>query len=164
MPLLVRGIPDNRGSYLGDAAVKSVYLIGSLRNPQVVEIANYLETLGFDVFSDWHAASPIADDSWQEYEKKRGRTYDEALRGYAATHIFEFDHYHLNRCHIGVLLMPAGKSGHIELGYLMGQGKPGFVLFDKEPDRWDVMYRFCEGVFFEIEALGQALCKYGNTV
>lgn len=38
--------------------------------------------------------------------------------------------------------MPAGKSGHLELGYMIGNGKPCIIYFEKEPDRWDVMTQF----------------------
>jgi hypothetical protein len=49
--------------------------------------------------------------------------------------------------------MPAGKSGHLELGYMLGQGKRGYVLFDKEPERWDIMYQFATDDFFCKEEL-----------
>ena len=55
--------------------------------------------------------------------------------------------------------MPSGKSAHLELGYCIGKGKPGFVLFDKEPERYDVMYQFASGVFFNIKDLRKALKK-----
>ena len=133
-----------------------IYLIGSLRNPQIPEIAQQIRGTGLEVFDDWFAAGPIADDSWQAYEKGNGTSYPNALKGYAARHVFDFDYYHLNRATIGVLALPAGRSGHMELGYLRGQNKPTFVLFDKEPERWDVMYSFCKEVFFDINEL----CKY----
>jgi len=133
--------------------MKTVYLIGSLRNPEIPIIGDALREAGFDVFDDWFAAGPIADDSWQEYEKGRGTHYKEALNGYAAKHVFEFDLFHLNRADIGVLVLPAGKSGHLEIGFLAGQGKPTFVLFKEEPERWDVMYQFMNGVFFHKEDL-----------
>ena len=133
---------------------KVVYLIGSLRNPQVPVIAARLRALGnIEVFDDWYAAGPIADDSWQAYEKERGKTYPEALQSFAARHVSEFDRFHLDRANIGVLLMPAGKSGHLELGYLSGQGKPTYVLFDSEPERWDVMYNLTRGTFTDIDDL-----------
>jgi hypothetical protein len=136
-----------------------IYLIGSLRNPEIPRIGIYLRDLGFEVFDDWFAAGPIADDSWQAYEKERKTPYQEALKGYAARHVFDFDLFHLNRADIGVLVLPAGKSGHLELGYMIGMGKPSYVLFDTEPDRWDVMYQFCKGVFFNVEELGKELCR-----
>ena len=133
--------------------MKTIYLIGSLRNPAIPEIGNALRAVGFDVFDDWFAGGKIADDEWQAYETKRGRTYAQALEGYAANHVFEFDEHHLRRADIGVLVMPAGKSGHLELGVMHGFGRPTYVLFDGEPERWDIMYRFATRVFFDQDAM-----------
>ncbi|KKL16494.1 hypothetical protein LCGC14_2494950, partial [marine sediment metagenome] len=71
-----------------------------------------------------------------------------ALDGWAGKHVFEFDKFHIDRADFGILILPAGKSGHLELGYMIGCGKPGFILLDK-PDRWDVMYQFATGIFFD---------------
>lgn len=126
-----------------------VYLIGSLRNPRAPEVANALRTAGFEVFDDWFAAGPEADDYWQRYEQGRGANFLEALEGHAAQNVFQFDKRHIEACDAAVLLAPAGKSGHLELGIVIGQGKPGFILLEEEPERWDVMYNFascCYGV------------------
>jgi len=127
---------------------KSVYLIGSLRQPDKVQaVAAKFREQGWDVFDDWLAAGPEADDYWQKYENNRGRGVKEALRGYAAQHVYNYDKSHLERCGMGLLVLPAGKSGHLELGYLIGRGKPGFILLDGEPERFDVMYNFATSVF-----------------
>lgn len=126
--------------------IRSVYLIGSLRNEEIPKIAQSLRTTGLDVFDDWFAAGPEADDYWKKYEEARGKSYIEALRSYAAVHVFEFDRHHLDRCDAALLALPAGKSGHLELGYVAGSGKPTFILLDR-PDRWDVMYQFATRVF-----------------
>lgn len=123
-------------------AIAHLYLIGSLRNPAVPLLGNRLRAEGFDVFDDWFGAGPEADDYWQKYEQTRGRSYLDAINGAAAWNTFNFDKRHLDYCEGAVLLLPAGKSGHLELGYVLGQKKPGFILLDKEPERWDVMYRF----------------------
>jgi nucleoside 2-deoxyribosyltransferase len=139
---------------------KVIYLIGSLKNQNIPLIANRLrEELKLEVFDDWFSPGPEADDFWRNYEKTRGSTYKQALKNYAGKHIFEFDSYHVNRGDIGVLCMPAGKSGHLELGYMLGQGKPGFVLFEEEPERWDVMYQFANEICFNFEDLIQELQK-----
>jgi len=135
-----------------------LYLIGSLRNSEVPKIANKLRELGFEVFDDWHAAGPEADDKWRDYEKLRGRTYMEALDGLAANHVFHFDLKHLNESDVVVLHLPAGKSGHIELGYAIGKGKRGYILLD-DPERWDVMYKFATGIFHKVEDLLSELQK-----
>ena len=141
----------------------NIYLIGSLRNPLVPEYANKLREQGHVVFDDWYAAGPEADDYWQKYETQRGHNYAEALNGYAAKHVFYFDKHHLDNNEIAVLVLPAGKSGHMELGYFMGCGKPGYILFDDDVEncRWDVMYEFAVdsggGVFFNFDDLAEEI-------
>jgi hypothetical protein len=135
----------------------TIYLIGSLRNPEVTKIGNSIRQRGHEVFDDWMGAGPEADDKWKEYETGRNRTYKEALGGYAAQHVFEFDKYHLDRCDTAILVLPAGRSGHLELGYMCGQGKRTYVLFDADYDRWDVMYQFADDVFWNVEDLLEVL-------
>ena len=137
--------------------MKKLYLIGSLRNPEVPLLANRIRELGFDVFDDWWAPGSETDSYWQAYETARGPSYGEALHGRAAENVYHFDRQHLNESDAAVLLLPAGKSGHLELGYIRGQGKPGYVLFPEPPDRWDIMYQLATDVFFEEEALLGAL-------
>lgn len=123
---------------------KVVYMIGSLKNDKIPQIAREIRELrkDFEVFDDWFSPGPEADDFWRNFEKVRGSTYKQALRNYAGKHIFEFDKFHIDRADIGILIMPAGKSGHMELGYLIGRCKKCFVYFEEEPERWDVMYQF----------------------
>jgi hypothetical protein len=35
---------------------------------------------------------------------------------------------------------------------MIGKGKPGYILLE-DPDRWDVMYQFASGVFYELNEL-----------
>lgn len=130
-----------------------VHIIGSLRNPQIPLVGNRLRSLGFDAFDDWWGAGERADDSWQAYENIRGRPYEEALYGDAAFNIFSWDVENMDRADVVVLLLPAGKSGHIEFGYMMGLGTPGYVLFDELPERYDLMYQFAQDVFFNVDDL-----------
>jgi nucleoside 2-deoxyribosyltransferase len=139
---------------------KVIYLIGSLRNKNIPELGKKIRKKGFEVFDDWFSPGPEADDFWRKYEKVRGSTYKEALNNWAAKHIFEFDKFHIDRADIGIMLMPAGKSGHLELGYMIGQGKPCYILFDEEPERWDIMVSFAKDIYFKEEDLLKELEKY----
>ena len=131
-----------------------IYLIGSLRNPEIPDIGNKLREAGWDVFDDWISAGPEADDYLQKYEMSRGHSFDEALQGYAAKHIFEFDKHHLLRSDIALLVLPAGKSAHLELGWMLGKDKKGYVYFPEgEPERYDIMYNFSDGVAFDFDVL-----------
>lgn len=136
-----------------------IYLIGSLRNPNVPSVGNILRDEGFDAFDDWFSPGPEADDKWRDYEKSRGRSYVEALAGHSARHIFDFDKSHLDSSDAAVMVAPAGKSGHLELGYMIGKRKPGYILFEGEPERWDVMTQFATGVFLSLNELVGELKK-----
>lgn len=137
---------------------RKVYLIGSLRNPEIARLGRRLrEALPqAEVFDDWMCAGPHADDAWRDHEKAAGFSFLEALERPAARHVFEFDKKHLTEADVAVLVAPAGKSAHLELGWCLGKGKPGFVLMDN-PERWDVMYQFATGVTDNETALVQWL-------
>lgn len=124
-----------------------IYLIGSLKNPNVPLVAVDLRLEGFEVFDAWYSAGPDADDKWREHERIRGRTFLEALQGSHAQFVYRFDREHLERATTAVLLLPAGKSGHLELGWALGNGKHGYILMNSEPERFDVMYDFADRVF-----------------
>jgi len=133
---------------------RRIYLIGSLRNLAVIEVAKVLREDGWEVFDDWMSPGPETDDHWKAYEQERGRTYQEALRGAHARDVFEFDKRHLEASDIAILVLPAGRSGHLELGWMLGRKKWGFILLDTDdPERWDIMYQFADGVFTTVTDL-----------
>lgn len=138
------------------------YLIGSLRNPEIPQLAQKLRATGHEIFDEWYSAGPHADDAWRDHQKAKGLSYVEALDGEAARHVFDFDYHHLTRADGVILALPAGRSGHLEFGWAIGRGKLGYILLDR-PDRWDVMYRFATGVFETVEGLTTCLTGIGNT-
>jgi hypothetical protein len=139
-----------------------IYLIGSLRNPRIPIIGNRLRKEGFVVWDDWFAGGKVADDEWKSYEEGLGHTYIEALSGDAANHVFHFDRMHLDISDCAVLVCPAGKSAHLELGYMIGKGKRGYILLDTAAIRWDVMLKFATNVFLDINDLVQCLRRQGG--
>jgi hypothetical protein len=139
---------------------KSIYLMGSLTNANIPFIGNKIRGLGFEAIEDWWACGPLADSYLKHYAKIRNLNYKQTLETHAAKHIFNFDKGLIDKADIGVLCMPSGKSAHLELGYLIGTGKPGYVLFDKEPTKIDIMYQFAKDIFFNIDDLLEELKKY----
>lgn len=132
------------------------YLIGSLKNPDVMKVAMQIEKEYPEVeaFCDWLYAGPEADDYWQTYTRDRGLSYRQALSTAHAQHVFSFDKLHLDRADFGILVMPAGKSGHVEMGYLVGKGVPVILHVPEAPERYDVMPGlFCGLVTTSIEEL-----------
>lgn len=130
-----------------------IYTIGSLRNPEVRVVANAIRETGQEVFDDWHCAGERADDDWREYEKARGKNYLDALNSHAAQHTFNYDKHHLQRADLVVMVMPAGKSCHLEFGWAVGRGTLGYIYFPEEPERWDVMHSFAHRIFLSLDEL-----------
>lgn len=137
-----------------------IYLIGSLRNPNIVQVGNRLRAAGYDVFDQWWAPGRETDSFWQEYTKARGQTYREAIQDHYAKHVYDFDKCHLDAADAAVLVLPAGKSAHLEAGYVCGRSKPMIVMFDGEPERYDIMYQFASAFVFSEDELLEEFKKF----
>jgi Recombination endonuclease VII len=144
-PMLLRRLM----SYLDrDRRKVMIYITGALKNERIPIVGNHLRNLGFDVMDEWFTPGELADINWQKYEKLRGRNYSEALRGRSATNIFSFDRSYIDLADIIVMIMPAGKSAAMELGYAKGRGKLTCILLDgTEPEKYEVMPNFANEVF-----------------
>ncbi len=137
-----------------------VYIVGSLRNPQVLAVANKIrEDSRFDVFDDYMAAGPEGDDYWKRYETQRGHDYVAALKGRAARHVFNYDKAYIDMADVIVVVFPAGKSCMMEAGYSRARGKTVLFLLDETTakDRHDVMSQFATDIFTSVEDLCTAL-------
>lgn len=132
---------------------QKLYIAGSLRNPNIPKVAQAIRNAApnLTVFDDWFAVGPEADDHWRNYEMAKGNTFFQALDGHTAKHVFAFDKDHLDESDGLLLVLPAGKSAHLELGYMRGRGKWTAILMESaDPERWDVMYQFA-GLLFTSE-------------
>lgn len=142
-----------------DKSRPMIYLIGSLRNREaVIELATKLEAqTGFEFFADWTAPGPFADDFLRDMAKARGWDHIRTLSSYAAKHVCAFDRHHLDRADAALLLLPCGKSCHLELGYVAGQGKPTYVYMPDPPERVDVMYNLAGFVHHDLIRIVQQM-------
>jgi len=142
-----------------DRSKHLIYVIGSLRNPSVTDVASRLREEGYDAFDNWFSAGEKADDSWQDYSRRKGLSYTEALQSREANHVFRFDKAYLDLCDAVVLVLPAGKSGFLELGYSVGNGKPSYILLDEETEnnRYDVMPQFADMITSDIDLIVEDL-------
>lgn len=137
-----------------------LYIIGSMQNKKVPDVANILRLRGFEAFDDWHSSGPESDEFWRKYEEGRGRSYVQALEGLFAQHVFNFDLRHLREADAAILCCPAGRSAYLEFGWMLGQGKSGFALVEEDPERWDVMLQFATEIVSSVDDLCAALDDY----
>lgn len=134
-----------------------IYLAGGLVNPEIVVCTKLLQEAGHIPFSEWYTPGPEADVRWRDYELSIGFSYREALKRPSAQNTFNFDKRHIDDSDVMLMILPCGKSAHLELGYMIGTGKPAHILMPEEPERWDVMYNFATAVHYNIQEFIDAL-------
>lgn len=138
--------------------MRKLYLVGSLRNPAVPLLASQIRKMCPEVvvFDDWFAAGPEADDCWKAYEQGRygtdSKAYVQGLKGEAAEHVFQFDKKHLDTSSHVLLVLPAGKSGHMEIMYAAYhvKARTAILLEEGVDPRWDVMYKFIPDILTSV--------------
>lgn len=145
-----------------------LYVAGRLRDPYVRDVAAALRGAGHEVFDDWHSAHPDADDIWRDYERQRGRSYADVVRGDSEmrNQVREFDLGHLNEAEGVVIVGNLSTSTSIEMGYIQGRNSIAypkrqhiFWLLREEPERWDFMT--AGNVVYGLAELVEAIAKAG---
>ncbi len=116
-----------------------IYTVGSLRRPEVEDLSNAMRQWGYEVFDEWRAAGPRADDEWRDYFKRNGMTFRDALRSPFVHHILDFDKSWIDWADVVVVYGPAGLSSAVEMFYASTQGKTPVLYLDADPERWDAM-------------------------
>jgi len=126
--------------------MKKIYLASSWKNESAVkEMAAYLRGKGFEV-------DDFTDDSRGRYvfraadlpgiEKLDARSL---LQHEPARRAYEQDKQMLDWADVVVLMLPAGRSAHLEAGYAKGTGKRLLIFHPVfPPGEYDVMYGFAD--------------------
>lgn len=70
---------------------------------------------------------------------------------------FQEDKVHIDWCEAVVMILPCGRSAHMEAGYAKGCGKMLFIYGEFPQGEFDVMYGFADGMFSWSE-LSQLIC------
>lgn len=131
-----------------------IYVASSWRNPFQPNVVKTLREAGFDVFdfrnppSDGHGfrwselSENYMDWSFAEYKKQMGHPL--------AVKQFENDFEAMRACDACVLVLPCGKSAHMEAGWFSGCGKKVLVYMPEKQEP-ELMYRLFTGVYETID-------------
>jgi hypothetical protein len=97
---------------------------------------------GFTWASVWTAigGEGAGPNDWQT---ARGDRVVEMLRHPIAADGFRLDYSALLDSRAGLLVMPCGRSAHLELGFLAGRGKRTVVLLDEESEA-ELMWKIAD--------------------
>lgn len=123
-----------------------IYVASSWRNPMQQGVVYTLRAAGFEVYDfknprpgDKGFAWSEIDPDWQDWTPEE---FVEALDHPVARAGYESDFDAMEWADTFVLVMPCGRSAHLELGWAVGAGKrTAIVLDDGEPE---LMYRMVD--------------------
>ncbi|MCP4706127.1 MAG: hypothetical protein GY865_16125 [candidate division Zixibacteria bacterium] len=125
-----------------------IYVASSWRNNHQPEIVKILRKVGHKVY-DFRNPKPgdngfqwsEIDPNWQSWSPSE---FQEALTHPIAERGFGLDWEAMGWADAGVMVMPCGRSAHLEAGYFVGAGKKLFILLDNgEPE---LMYNMADHV------------------
>lgn len=122
-----------------------IYVASSWRNTFQPSVVAALRADGHDVYDFRNPAPGDHGFSWRqcaepEQLKDPRRFRDEVLRHPIARAGFEKDMAALKAADATVLVLPCGRSAHLELGYAAGAGQSTIVLLDDPMSEPELMY------------------------
>ena len=126
-----------------------IYLASSWKNQELVlKTAKYLESRGFEVDAFCRSTDQRYSFHWSELvdDEEDLAKYNaiEFLNDHRTQRAFLEDKKWLDWADAVVMILPCGKSSHLEAGYAKGQGKRLYI-FGAFPDgEFDVMYGFAD--------------------
>lgn len=138
----------------------NVYVASSWRNQAQPSVVDALRTAGHEVYDFRHPAPGNDGFSWREispnWETWTPAQLIEALKHPVSCAGFKLDMDALKACDACVLVLPCGRSAHLELGWATGAGKKTVVLLaGAEPE---LMYKMCDHLCLDI---GEVLAALG---
>lgn len=134
-----------------------IYLASSWRNASQPAVVRTLRDLGSEVY-DFRAPVPGNEGfHWSEidpaWETWTAREYVEALEDPIAVRGFGLDMAALGGCDACVLVLPCGRSAHLELGWAVGHGKRSAVYIVQPSTEPELMYRMVDHVVTDLRDL-----------
>lgn len=123
---------------------RKIYLASSWRNPVQPQAVQMLRDAGHEVYDFRNPAPGNTGFAWSEIDPDwlnwTPQRFIEALSHPVAARGFSFDKSGLDWCDTCVLLLPCGKSAHLEAGYAIGQGKPTLTILHTDRFEPELMY------------------------
>lgn len=127
-----------------------IYIASSSRSMDAVrKLGELLRGIGHYVyvFCDQNEPAFAAATIVKRTSYSKEFTPQTAVREPLVSNIFGFNMAELNKADCVVLMLPAGKSAHLEAGYAKGRDRK-IVLYGKmEAGEWDAMYGMFDYIF-----------------
>ena len=118
---------------------RKIYLASSWKNPMQEQYVAMLIDEGHEVY-DFKETGFHWSDLDTEYDKWTPVEFRRGLSDYRSIEHFELDKDAMDWADTCVLLLPCGRSAHLEAGYMAGEGKNVVALLDPGEVIPELMY------------------------
>lgn len=131
---------------------RKIYVASSWRNEQQADVVAALRAEGHEVYDFKNPEPGNTGFGWRQCSEK---PIDElSLTEFANLIVahpvaqagFKLDRDALHWCDTCVMVLPCGRSAHLEAGYAAGQGKETVFLLSKDKFEPELMYLLGDGV------------------
>lgn len=138
-----------------------IYLASSWRNAYQPDAVKRLRKAGHEVY-DFRNPPHRTGFSWKEIDSNwmnwTGEQFILNLDHSAARAGFISDAAGMEWADTGVLLLPCGRSAHLEAGVFVGEGKPLHIVLDPVgPNEPELMYKMATKIHLNLESLIEEL-------
>lgn len=125
-----------------------VYVASSWRNEKQPAVVARLRADGHQVYDFRHPAPGDNGFHWSEidagWKAWTPTEFRAALDHPVAAVGFEKDMFALRTAEVTVLVLPCGRSAHLEAGFAVGRGQRVVILLDEEGLEPELMYRMAK--------------------
>lgn len=144
-----------------------IYVASSWRNAIQPDVVRLLRDQGYEVYDFRNPAPDNKGFHWSEIDLKwRGWTpeqFKQGLKHEIALNGFYSDMSALEECDVCVLVLPCGRSAHLEAGWAIGMNKPTLIFIPKliEPGSFEpeLIYLMAPFICTEEQELLQILAE-----
>jgi len=140
---------------------RKIYLASSWRNEQQPAMVGMLRKLGHEVYDFRNPSSGNSGFSWSEispsWQKWKPEEFRKALQNPIAKKGFSLDFQAMFWADTFLLLLPCGRSAHLEAGWAIGAGKSVGILLDDKKNEPELMYKLTPAIFCKFEEVADWL-------
>lgn len=147
-----------------------IYVASSWRNQIQDVIVEVLRASGFEVYDFKNPAPGDNGFGWSEIDPDwkawTASMFRRALESKPAERGFALDMAALRACDVCVLVLPCGRSAHLELGWACGAGRRtlALVLDSAGPHEPELMYKMLDSVCISVHEMLETLGRWQRGV
>lgn len=138
-----------------------IYVASSWRNEYQQAVVADLRDAGHEVYDFRNPRPGHGGFHWSEIDPRwqgwSPELFVQALGHPIAQAGFEQDFTAMREAEACVLVLPCGRSAHLEAGFMKGSGKPTYVLHPPDSMEPELMYLLADAVFTDIRPLLKVL-------